>query len=293
MNIIYEGVDITQRVSVQKYTHESYAEQHADILKIKFNDSAALWDKWSPKEGDTIEMSEGYEKTGTMYVRDCIAESNYYTITAYSYPAEMEQIREQRWNNISLKALGNDIAKRYDFEFLSFGVTDHTFLNLHQCNLSDLDFFEKLAVLCGCAFIMYNKQMILYSEEYLESQTVKETASIDGANRFKFKKKPTYTGCTVTDGTISYTFGQKDRIITEKLDVVLASRGEAQLFAKNLLKFKNKFHKSGYFYINSKELTAGSIINISSPSVTSFSGKIFIYKIRYGTSHTKVFFRAI
>ena len=48
MNLIYNGVDITENVMIQKCWHEMYAQGRSDILTIRMNDEEGLWDKWNP-----------------------------------------------------------------------------------------------------------------------------------------------------------------------------------------------------------------------------------------------------
>ncbi len=293
MTIEYEGVDISGNVAIDSYVHESFAEEHGDILKIVFNDSEARWDKWGPKEGDTIKLIEGQERSGTMYVREVLNEPSICTIVASSYPVAMDTPRSQSWKGITLKGLASDISKRYGLTLDTYGVQDHKFSELRQRNESDLAFLEKLAVLCGCAFIIYDNKMVMYKETELENQTIKETMEITGANGFRYKTKPEYTGCKVTDGTTEYLYGTTENVVVETIDIAIASKGEAQLFAENLLKYKNKFAKSGHFYVNSKEVTAGTMFNIATGQANSFNGAIFVNRVRYTEGRTKVFFRKV
>lgn len=293
MIIEYEGVDISERVSIKSYVHESFAEEHGDILKIKFNDISALWDKWNPKEGDTISLTNEEELSGKMYVRRLIPEASTYTVEAASYPISMETKRELSWNGISLRAIANDIASRHGLTFESYGVSDHKFTKLRQRNESDLIFLEKIAVLCGCAFLVYDGRLVLYQESSLEVQKVKETMNISGSNVFRYEHGPKYTGCKVSDSNISYMTGKDGNVATEEIDVYIASKGEAQFFAENLLKYKNKMSMKGFFYTNSREVTAGTVFNITTAQANSFNGLIFVYRVRYTEGKVKVFFRKV
>ena len=54
MKIIYEGTDIYPEISVHRCYHDMYADKQSDELLLKLNDTRELWDRWSPKKGDTI-----------------------------------------------------------------------------------------------------------------------------------------------------------------------------------------------------------------------------------------------
>ena len=54
MKLIYNGVDITSRVFINRCEHETFAEKRADRLLIRFVDSGNRWNAWQPKSGDTI-----------------------------------------------------------------------------------------------------------------------------------------------------------------------------------------------------------------------------------------------
>ena len=68
MKIIYEGTDIYPEISVHRCYHDMYADKQSDELLLKLNDTRELWDRWSPKKGDTIAVEDGAAKTGKMFV---------------------------------------------------------------------------------------------------------------------------------------------------------------------------------------------------------------------------------
>ena len=46
IKINYEGSDIFPKISVSGMTYTQYAENHADVLEIQFNDTGKNWNKW-------------------------------------------------------------------------------------------------------------------------------------------------------------------------------------------------------------------------------------------------------
>ena len=72
MKIIYEGTDIYPEISVHRCYHDMYADKQSDELLLKLNDTRELWDRWSPKKGDTIAVEDGAAKTGKMFVESVV-----------------------------------------------------------------------------------------------------------------------------------------------------------------------------------------------------------------------------
>ena len=80
MKIIYEGTDIYPEISVHRCYHDMYADKQSDELLLKLNDTRELWDRWSPKKGDTIAVEDGAAKTGKMFVESVVPESGLITL---------------------------------------------------------------------------------------------------------------------------------------------------------------------------------------------------------------------
>lgn len=90
MQIIYEGVDITDAVVVHACVVRDRASGGADGLDITF-ENAGAWFGWGPKEDDRLRvMMDGYD-SGEMYAHTVEPESGRYRILATSLPCAARQ----------------------------------------------------------------------------------------------------------------------------------------------------------------------------------------------------------
>lgn len=297
MILKYKGTDITSSVDIEYYIHESNAEQKADSLKLCFRDPKRLWPKWNPQLGDKVQLREGSEDTGIMYVRKIRPEGAYFYIEASSLPPGAGIERSKAWQGISFRQIGQDIAKRYRLGFSSYGAPDYKYKTLTQQNINDMRFYENLCVLQGCAFLVHNEKLVVYKEEYLEEKTEAAAYSLTADNMLRIRREQKYDGCAISNEDMSYKYVKTDGnlIANKRISQYIASKGEAEVIAKNMLKYLNKNKVAGEFYIApiAAELAAGSVIRIE--SADGYKGKVFISRIRHDskTGRSKIFFREI
>ena len=127
MKIIYEGTDIYPEISVHRCYHDMYADKQSDELLLKLNDTRELWDRWSPKKGDTIAVEDGAAKTGKMFVESVVPESGLITLRAYSAPQSTKDKRSKSWEKVKFLQLIQEIAGRHGLTVETYGITDQTY----------------------------------------------------------------------------------------------------------------------------------------------------------------------
>lgn len=121
MRIIYEGVDITDKIDMRACVIEDTCDDRADLLEITFN-RPQDWEMWQPQIDDEIRVTHEYLDTGTMYVTELEPTEDTYMIRANTMKLAT---REKRWMSWEKKTLGNimdDCAKLCGMDWMLYGL---------------------------------------------------------------------------------------------------------------------------------------------------------------------------
>ena len=298
IQLFYKGIDITDKVSINLCWHDMYASGRSDTVHMRLNDSNNLWDVWAPAVGDEIRADYGTISTGTMFISRVIPQNGSFDIIAQSAPASGFVPQNKTWQQVRLLQLGREIAERNGLSFASYGVEDRLYSYIRQSNESDFAFLSHRARLEGCAFQVYNKTLVLYSEPYMEAVSPTETIEVtaDGDYKYTDHRFSLYGACEVTSGIYSgsFTANNNGRVYKPINVGNVGSNQEAERFAKNLLRSVNKDCYTGFVRTHIlPAYAAASTITLSNPRATSWNGPVFIDHIRndYGRGSSKIFFR--
>lgn len=298
IRLIYNGVDISGKVSINRCWHDMYAAGQSDILQLRLNDADVLWDQWAPAVGDEIRVDYDAISTGTMFVSRVIPQNGYVDIHAQSAPASGFELQNKAWQQVRLLQIGQEVAKRNGLSFASYGVEDRLYSYILQKNESDFAFLNRRARLEGCSFLIYNKTLVLYSEAYMESVAPLEAMQVgsDGEYKYNDRRFSLYGSCLVETGMYAGEF-VADSNISRKYkptDIgIVSSNQEAARFAKGLLRHINKGCYSGFVRSHIMPgYAAASTIRLSNNRAPSWDGPVFIDHIRndYVTGKSKIFF---
>lgn len=299
IRLTYKGTDITDSVSINRCYHDMYAAGRSDELHLRVNDVNNLWDRWAPTEGDEIEVEYGSIGTGIMFVNKCTPKNGIYDISAQSAPASGYEVQNKAWQKVRLLQLGAEIAARHGLAFVSYGVTDTLYKYILQGGESDFKFLHRRAQLEGCAFLVYNKTLVLYSERYMEAQPPAETLQIttDGDYQYNSCRERLYGSCIIELGLYSGSYSvENGSSRTYRPDNIghIGSNAEAARFAMNILRAQNKGCYGGF--VRSRILpgyAAASTLNLENVRALSWNGAVFLDHIRndYGKGESKLFFR--
>ena len=299
IDVIYKGKNISEEVSILECYHDMYAEQRTDTLHVTFDDSEHVWDGWGVKTNDKISVEYGAIKTGKMFVYSAKPRNGVFEIIATSVPASYKDKKSKSWQKIRLKAMCKEIASNHNLEFTSYGVDDVTYEHILQKNEGDFAFLNRRVQLEGCAFLVYDGKLVLYSEKYMEGKSSSGEIDLDSDTDYEYDDKSgwLFGSCKIEQGKYDGEFksgnGSK-KVYIPKLDFTVGNKAAANRYAKNLLRWANKNAYTGYFY---SEIMTGyapaSVAVLKNDRAPSWNGKIFITHIRndYANGRSKIFFR--
>lgn len=300
MQLFYEGVDIYNAVSVNKCIYDSYGEQRSDTLRIVFNDGNDKWDGWNPQKGDRISAVLGDCDTGDMYVINVEPSNGEMFLCASSVPGKHSDKSNKSWQNIHFMQICEEIAERQGLSCEFYGVEDQIYEYVNQQNRKDFVFLEERCVLEGCAFLVYNNKLIVYSESGLESGTTDNRLLIPNNVHFDYKDESpnVYSKCILKNGTWTGTFevgNTTDKTLTKVMNIRISGQAEADRYAKNLLRFENKKMTSGSC-MSSVFLggyAAGTLVELQTSGVSSWDGPVIMSHVRHDLvkAQSKLFFR--
>ena len=300
MKLLYEGVDITSKVSINQCEHETFAEKRSDRLLIGFNDGAGLWNHWKPARGERVQLIDGASDTGVMFVTSIAPENGLFTLRAMSMPLSGENVYSRSWEDVRFLQIGADIAAKHGLKFKSYHVTDQMYPYIRQERQTDFEFYHRLCQLESCAMLIYDETLIVYDEHQMEAQAAKETIKIGADGRFQYSDDSAqcFGAAEIVCGSFRGTYADKNassgRVLQPKAAIECNSTTEAARFARGLLRAANKNARTGCFRRSlSKGIAAASVVNIETDKASVWDGKVFVTRTRhdYMTGETKVFFR--
>lgn len=300
IKVTYQGTDITEGISIHRCIHDMWAAGRSDTLDICFNDTAKLWDGWSPQVGDEIRVDYGPASTGTMFVRSASPENGLFRILAMSAPPKAMEVTNKAWEKVRLLQIGQEIASRHGLGFQSYGVTDRLYSYILQSGVSDFAFLHQRAILEGCAFLTYDKTLVLYDAAYMEAQTASDSLVIpsDGVYQYKDARAKLYGSCIVESGNFRGEFDAGngvERVFRPDFVRNIGSSSEAARYAKGLLRDVNCGGLTGWVRTVGilTGYAAASVAKLENQRAPSWDGDVFLYHVRndYAKGEGKLFFR--
>lgn len=299
ITIKYQNVDITKSVSIIGCYHDMYAGDKADSAHLMLNDVTGIWDQWGPKNGDEVNVIYGPIQTGKMYVYQCVPRNGIYDLKITAAPPTYQEKNSKAWQKVRLLQMGQEIADRHGLKFESYDVTDQLYEYILQNNEDDLSFLNFRAALEGCALIVYDGRLIMYNEHLLENYGANEFLNMSKSVDFDYRdaRNEGYGSCLVERGGYSGTFDAGNglaAVLKPKESFYVGSNGEAERFAKNLLRRANKNGVTGYFKGPVMPgYAAGTCAVIKNARVESWNGMVYLYHVRndYANCWSKFFFR--
>ena len=267
IQLVYNGVNITNDVKISQALFEDAASGQADSVEVVFNDTQGIWSSWNPQAGDTVELACDGLSSGLCYVDDIRQQQGYCVVRGLSTPFGCKIARSRSWENVALLQVAVDMASRYGFSASSYLTLNPTYSRLDQAGQTDFSFLLELCRLESCGLKVSGGKVILYSEPDFEGKPPAKLLTPDHFKQYPDYRRQTVgllSGVTVQHGEISGSFSAGGPYGVKTVgDIYVTSVGEAQRFAKGLLRDNNKgeFVLTGIIEMD-PGLTAASVVQV-------------------------------
>lgn len=299
MNILYEGVDITNRIEVNKADIFDNAGGNADSIELIFADTEGFWSKWKPQKGHKIEVKEEGYSSGLMYVDHLEQVRGKFIIKGLSTPPDAKTVNTRSWEKVGFLKFAKDIADKYGFQLQAYGIVDYKYERVDQIERADFEFLAYRCMLEGYMLKISNQKVIIYDEKYMESQDPARTVyldELDGDYNFKSISVGLFNSCQVYSNSSSGFIKSEFKPSSDspgpvlKRDIFVNSQAEADRYSRGLLRAVNKYESTGRIQIEiSSKITAGNNINMD--RIGFANGKYFIEQAVHRLVNRKSIFK--
>ena len=196
------------------------------------------------------------------------------------------------WSNVKFLQVITELAGRNNLGIESHDIENRTIPFLEQENISDIQFISERCELEGCAFVIYDGKIVLYSPEAIEKSNPVKTITVKDDTNYKYDDNSmnAYGACEVDNGSISGFASagiNNENVCRKVLEGYIDNETEGNLYAKNILAKNNRGLKTGSFQSGiMRDLSAASIVALK-------DGNVFYTKVRhdYVKKITNHFFR--
>ncbi|MDD3139618.1 MAG: hypothetical protein PHX08_11685 [Lachnospiraceae bacterium] len=297
MIILYNQTDITELVKVETCQHELYLQDKADTVDILFDNEDGRWTNWKPELDDTIEISEDYAKTGKMYIYRIIPQNKYLRIKASTLKKGNMLPQRKSWEHVYFKQICKEIADRNNMKVSYFGITDYLYGYVTQQE-DDFTFLNFRCKLENYSFVIYNDTICIYSMDYMESFDPLVTIQLDINSDFKFNNQIEYGSSIITNGSFvgKYTENEEKALFEKNISCNIQSLAEANRYAENFLKEKNRKSHIGILKTNKcmTGLVPGSIVSLVT-DIEEWKTNVMVIRMRndYIKGKSKVWIRRL
>lgn len=284
--VYFNDKDITKSIAVSSCIYDQHAEGEADSLQIVFADTKKEWEKWKPNpQGDFVRITDGALDSGKMYLDTLKPESGKFKLQAYSTPKTAYSKKSRSFKNASLQQIARKIATEHGLKAKAYGVPEVQMKYIQQKGQSDLAFLQDICRRHGVSFIIYNGDLCLYSQKYIEGMEAARTLTPSASDHFEVTddKQAAFQAVELRNGTFTGKATDSSiktgKVHRETVTAAWANESDANAAAKARLRELNKGNKKAKLSMSiQRGLAAGSVINLL---CVGWAGKGFVYRMRH------------
>lgn len=296
--VIYNGVDITNDVTVVSCILTDSNGGKLDYCKVTFANGGKIWQEWKPQYNDELRIIHGYSDSGIMYINGIGSNEKEYTLILLPTPTTAKKKKSRIWRGVRLSEIIRDVANGLGFEVKFYGFKDYTYSTKAQIDKTDLAFMCEMCAYEGFNVKIFDKKIIIYDERKMYSAEAIGTINPDECSFYSFDDENTPLSAVAVKyfdvkakRVISYTAKSNDvdgGSIT--LSVKVDNQAQAERFAMNFLQKNNNFVECGTVKLKDADVFAsGSIVNLQ--NFNGHNGKWYINESIFDTINNDCIFK--
>lgn len=288
MQILIDGKDISDSVTVSSCIHEDSVSGRSDALSISFNDdtdSKTNWRGWNLEKGTEIEVNADQFRSGTMYVSRISAADGRFDVRAQAVQNQARDEGTQSYEDVSFMELLQEGAKALGLKLETYDLKDYTYQSVIRLKQNWLGFLCQRCLLEGAGIKIYDKKLVVFAEKTFEN-----TSAVKKIDEKDFAAQPAFVtsddvirevhnrfrAASLIDTTVQSEISYGKRIETE---MACTSIGESIRFSNNLMRATNKNEYRASGVIIGCELSSGVTVELDGCIFGAFAGLNFVDRV--------------
>jgi len=257
----------------------------ADSLDLILTDPEEFWLQWNPGKGDLIQINADGFHSGKMYYDGYDISASGHKLMALSIPHKAKSQDSKSWEKISFITLANELCGLIGLSLKTYDITNYTYSRVEQKDEEGyIGLLNRLCLREGYSLKVNDGKAVIFNEKKFENQTpditIKRSDFVSEEYRFLSVSAQLASACVAKYGNIEYTY-EASGVYGPKItlmDEPFYDLSEAQRYAKNKLRHRNKNESLGYFPVKfNPGLAAGITINLT--GLGSASGTWYIKRV--------------
>lgn len=294
MQILIDGRDISDSVTVGSCIHEDSVSGRSDTLSVSFNDdmdSETNWRGWNLVKGTEIEVNTDQFHSGVMYVSRILIADGRFDVRAQSLKNQARDESTKSYEDVSFVELLQEGAKALDLTLETYGLTDYTYKSVIRLKQNWLGFLNHRCLLEGAGVKIYDKKLVVFAEKLFENtSSEKKIGAEDFVSQPQFVTSDDvirevhnrFRVTSMIDTTVQSGISYGKRIETE---IACTSTGESIRFSNNIMRATNKNEYRGSGVITGCELSSGVTVELDGAAFGVFAGLNFIDRVATDMVH--------
>lgn len=288
MQILIDGKDITNSVTVSSCIHEDSVSGKSDALSISFNDDTdreTNWRGWNLEKGTEIEVNTDQFYSGTMYVSRISVADGRFDVRAQAVRNQARDESTQSYEDVSFFELLQEGANALDLTLETYDLSDYTYKSVIRLKQNWLGFLNQRCGMEGAGIKIYDKKLVVFDEKTFENaSSVKTIAVEDFACQPEFMTSDDvirevhnrYRAESLIDTAVQSGISYGKRI---EVEIACTSIGESIRFSKTMMRANNKNEYRASGVITGCELSSGVTVDLNGSIFGVFAGRNFVDRV--------------